>query len=86
LEDVPDGEDVFVEVIVRVEVVVAVRVRVSREEMVERGVPVGVFDPAEVFVVRGVTTEVRLRISDWVCGLDGKEVLVDVVVFVDVFD
>ena len=54
--------------------------------MVGREVALDVFDIAELFVARGVGTEVRERRRDWVCSLDGKEVFVDVTVLVEVFD
>ena len=85
-EDVPEGEDVFVEVIVFVEVDVPVVVRDPREEVVRREVALDVFEIAGLFVARGVDTGVRVSISDCVCGLEGKEVLVDVTVLVEVFD
>ena len=42
-----------------------------------REVALDVFDIAELFVSRGVGTEVRESISDCVCSLDGKEVFVE---------
>lgn len=54
--------------------------------MVGREVALDVFDIAELFVARGVGTEVRDRRRDCVCSLDGKEVFVDVTVLVEVFD
>jgi hypothetical protein len=54
--------------------------------VVGREVPVDVFEMAELFVARGVGTEVRERRRDCVCSLEGKEVFVDVTVLVEVFD
>jgi hypothetical protein len=54
--------------------------------VVRREVPVDVLEIAEVFVASGVNTGVRERISDCVCGLEGKDVFVDVTVLVEVFD
>ena len=54
--------------------------------MVGRELLLDVFEMAELFVARRVGTEVRERRRDRVCGLEGKDVLVDVTVLVEVFD
>ena len=54
--------------------------------MVGREVVLDVFESAELFVSRRVGSEVRERRRDCVCGLEGKEVFVDVTVLVEVFD
>jgi hypothetical protein len=54
--------------------------------VVRREVALEVFESADVFVARGVDTGVRVSISDCVCCLVGKDVFVDVTVFVEVFD
>jgi hypothetical protein len=54
--------------------------------VVRRDVPVDVLEIAELFVASGVNTGVRVRRSDCVCGLEGKDVFVDVIVLVEVFD
>lgn len=54
--------------------------------MVGREVALDVFESTELFVARGVNTGVRERRRDCVCGLEGKDVFVDVTVLVEVFD
>lgn len=85
-DDVPEGEDVLVEVIVFVEVLVPVWVREPWEEVVGREESVDVFEMAPVFVARGVNKGVLVCIRERLGCREGKEVFVEVVVLVEVFD
>jgi hypothetical protein len=85
-DDVPEGEDVLVEVIVFVEVLVPVWVREPWDEVVGREESVDVFEMAAVFVASGVNKGVLVCIRERVDCREGKDVFVEVVVLVDVFD